>query len=348
MPVVGRLKIAAVLLACGLLPGCAAGAEPALGRFQTAFVGSLDTVVRLTAYCTDSAEFDRAAELVKAELEQADRLFNRYRADSELSRVNAGAGKGPVRTEPALADAVDACRAWQARTPAVNVAMGGVLSLWHTAREAGAPPAEVAEAMRHVSMDAVLVTRDGDGAAVELADPAMSLDLGCVAKGLAAQTVADKLKESGLDRFLLDCGTSTLVCAGSPPGREGWTVAVSNPDASLNLSGAEKPPASLGQITAEDICIATSGDYQKYFVKDGIPYTHILDAATGLPASYVRAVTVLAPDAGTADFYSTALYAKPYEQARRLAEETPGLEALWVFEDGSTAATSGFVLEAVE
>ncbi len=335
------------LAAALLLSGCGreGPAEPA--RYQTAFLGSLDTVVRFTAYCGDSAAFDRACELVRAELERADRLYNLYRPDSELFRVNEGAGQGPAAVEPALADAVEASLAWQETTPAVNIAMGSVLSLWHTAREEGSPPdgAAIREAMGHASPSAVRVTRDGGRAWVELADPAMSLDLGSTAKGLAAQEIAEKLRQNGFGCFLLDCGTSTLVCAGSPPGRDGWTVAVRNPDASLNRSGAEDPPETLGQLTLRDGCVGTSGDYQKYFVQNGVLYPHILDAATGQPAAYVRAVTVIAPDAGAADFYSTALYAQPYEQARELAEGIPGLEALWVFADGSTAATPGFGLQ---
>lgn len=340
----GALAAAALLLCAG----CREEEPPALQRYQTAFVGSMDTVVRFTAYCADSAAFDRACQLVEDELERADARYNIYRPDSELAHVNAAAGEGPVPVDPALAGAIETCRALQEKTAAVNIAMGSALSLWHTAREEGVPPEEAAvqEAMRHTSMEAVKVSAQGEEATVELADPAMSLDMGCVAKGLAAQDIADRLKESGVTCFLLDCGTSTLVCAGSPPDRTGWIIGVSNPDASLNLSGREDPPDTLGRILVQDGCVGTSGDYQKYFVKDGISYSHILDAATGQPAAYVRAVTVLAPDAGLADFYSTALFAQPYEQARQLAEATPGLEALWVFRDGSMEATSGFAFYA--
>ncbi len=345
----GRLQTAVLyVLAALLLPGCGIKEErPERSRYQTAFLGSMDTVVRFTAYCTDSAEFDRACELVKEELEQADKRYNLYRPDSELAHINAGAGEGPVPVDREVAAAIETCRAWQEKSPAVNIAMGSVLALWHTARQTGEPPAQAAidEAMGHISIQAVDVAWTGDGAWVELADPDMSLDMGGVAKGLAAQSIADKLAQSGISVFLLDCGTSTLVCAGVPPGKEGWSVAVRNPDAELNLSGVADPPETLGQIIVKDRCIGTSGDYQKYFEKNGIFYSHILDSQTGRPASYVRAVTVLAPDAGTADFYSTALFAQPYEQARELAENTPGIDALWVFHDGSTASTPGFVLE---
>lgn len=333
-----------LVLLAGAVTGCVRVEAGERRRFQTVFVGSMDTVTRFTAYCRDDAEFDRACEQVREGLEEADALFNAYRADSALSRVNAGAGAGPVAAEPALAAALEECRVWQAAVPAVNIAMGSVLSLWHTARETGEPPGEetVAAALAHTSMEAVRVTGTGEAMAVEITDPALSLDLGGVAKGLTARTIAAGLRESGLDCFLLDCGTSTLVCAGTPPGKEGWTIALRNPDASLNRSGTENPPDTLGQITLKERCVGTSGDYQKYFEKNGTFYSHILDAATGCPASYVRAVTVLMEDAGAADFYSTALFAQPYARARELADRTPGLEALWVFRDGSRAATDGF------
>ena len=99
-----------LVLLAGAVTGCVRVEAGERRRFQTVFVGSMDTVTRFTAYCRDDAEFDRACEQVREGLEEADALFNAYRTDSALSRVNAGAGAGPVAAEPALAAALEEVR----------------------------------------------------------------------------------------------------------------------------------------------------------------------------------------------------------------------------------------------
>lgn len=343
-----KRQIAAAAALLLLITGCSperSSLEPL--RFDTTFLGALDTVVRLVAYCPDSAAFDRACERVRAGLERADRLFNLYRGDSALARLNAAAGEGPVPVDAELAARIEECRALQKETAGVNIALGAPLKLWHTARETGEPPSDdaLAQAMTHVSMNDVRVEGDEErGYTAEITDPDLSLDMGAAAKGFAADDIADDLREAGFDCFLLDCGASTIVCEGRPPGREGWTVALRNPDASVNRSGVSDPAETLGERILSGQSLGTSGDYQKYFEKNGIFYSHILDPDSGRPADFVRAVTVIAPRAGLADFYSTALYALPYDRARALAERTPNVEALWVLEDGSVQATDGFAL----
>ena len=141
--------------------------------------------------------------------------------------------------------------------------------------------------------------------------------------------------------FLLDCGTSTLVCSGKPPDKDGWRVALRNPDASLNLSGAADPPETLGTLSLRDVCVGVSGDYQKYFEINGTYYAHILSPSSGRPAAYYRMVCVLTADAADSDYFSTALYALPPEEALKAAQAAE-IEALWMLPDGSVQKTGGF------
>jgi len=86
--------------------------------------------------------------------------------------------------------------------------------------------------------------------------------------------------------------------------------------------------------------VASSGDYQRYYVVDGMKYHHIIDPETLMPADYYRAVTVMAEDAGIADFMSTALFLLPYEDSLSLAKSVH-VEAIWVLPDGEVKATDG-------
>ncbi len=116
-----------------------------------------------------------------------------------------------------------------------------------------------------------------------------------------------------------------------PPGGadSAWRVGLLDPDGGF-----------LGVMPMEGGSAVTSGDYQRFYIVDGVRYGHIIDPATLYPARNFRQVTVIGPDSGEADFLSTALFILPYEKGRALAESL-GYDALWVFADGSTAATDG-------
>ena len=129
---------------------------------------------------------------------------------------------------------------------------------------------------------------------------------------------------------------------GAPPESSGWTVALREPDAVLNLSGRREVPEYSVTLALTDRCLGVSGDYQKYFAANGTYYAHILEESTLYPARYCRAVCVLAPDAFTADYLSTALFAQPYATGRAAVESLPAVDALWIFADGSREMTLGF------
>lgn len=309
----------------------------------------MDTVVNLTAYCATSAEFDAAVQAVREVLGRADRLFDPYSPDSELSRLNASAGEW-VSLPEELTGLLRLCADWQGRVQGANVAMGRATRLWQAARHSGRLPLDTSleEARGHLSLSALEL----DGEQARLTDPETVLDLGCVAKGYTADLAARRLKALGITAFLLDCGTSSIRCVGSPPDREGWSVAVTNPDSLLNLSGQPDPAPYLGKVVLQDRSIGVSGDYQQYFTLDGVSYSHLLDPETLQPARYYRQVCVLASDkaGGTAaaDYLSTALFCLPPEESRRTAESLPGVECLWVLPDGTVETTGSFSLAPMD
>ncbi len=306
-------------------------------KYTATFVGALDTVTTLTAWCGEESLFQEAAALAEKELNRLSSLYDRYDPDSALSRLNSAEGEAaPVPDE--LSSLLAYCIEQSGRYPGCNIALGGVTALWEQARETGFLPSEEAlrEAGRHTSLSALRL----DGSTAALDDPDTRLDLGGVAKGDAADRVAALLKARGLDCFLLSCGESSLVCEGTPPSGS-WRVGLRHPDASLNLSGAEAPPELLGTLSFSDLCLSVSGDYQQYFCVDGTYYSHLIDPDTLSPARYYRCVCVLADSAREAEMASKALFVEPPEQSRALAERET-LSVLWVMADGSVETTDGF------
>ena len=89
-----------------------------------------------------------------------------------------------------------------------------------------------------------------------------------------------------------------------------------------------------------DLSLVTSGDYQRYYVVDGVRYHHLIDPATLWPAAYFDGVSVLAPDSGVADCLTTGLFCLPLEEGKQLVESLDGVEALWCTTDGEVIIAS--------
>ncbi len=331
-----RRIFAGLLLLTALLSGCAR--EPETQHYQATFLTLFDTVTTVKGTAENEEAFAALAQTVHDELEIYHRLFDiyhDYEGLNNLKTVNDNAGIAPVAVDPAILELLEDCKDYYDLTGGrVNVAMGSVLRLWHEARSAGTDdPAnaclpdeeKLREATNHTGWDTVLIDREAG--TVYIADPNQSLDVGAVAKGWAAQRVA----ENAPTGMLISVGGN--VCATGPKTESGtpWVIGVEDPDGgdylhTLNVTGGS---------------VVTSGDYQRYYTVDGVRYHHIIDPDTGYPAAYWRSVTVVCADSGLADALSTALFLLPQTEGQALLDQC-NAQAMWVDVNGGTLYSTGF------
>ncbi len=333
-------KLIAMLLVIGLLvlPGCGIQREPAV--YEVTYLMLFDTVTTLKGTAESQAAFAETAQSIHDELQRYHQLFdiyNDYDGLNNLKTVNDMAGVAPVKVEQALIDLLADCRSYYELTGGkVNVAMGSVLKLWHEARNAGLedptnatlPDMEMLKAAaEHVDFDCVII--DEIASTVYISDPEARLDVGAVAKGWAAQRVAEKAPEG----MLLNLGGN--VCATGPKTESGtpWVIGVRNPAGdgddylhTLNVTGGS---------------FVTSGDYQRAYTVDGKIYHHIIDPETLMPSEYWSSVTIVCGDSGLADALSTALFLLPREAGQDLLDAC-GAMAMWVDRDGNVCYSPGF------
>jgi thiamine biosynthesis lipoprotein len=151
----------------------------------------------------------------------------------------------------------------------------------------------------------------------------MELDLGGIAKGWGVDRAADVL--AGLSGACLVNAGGDLVVRGLKPGGKPWRVGVQDPRDPSQLF--------LKLRLAENVAVATSGDYQRYFEVDGVRYHHLLDPRTGYPARAASSATVIAPDCATADAWATAVFVLGPAAGIAALEEQPGLEGVIVVVD---------------
>ena len=331
-------KLLCLALSAVLLCSCAALPQEQT-VYEATFLELFDTVTVIRGRAESKEAFTSVSQSIRDGLRHYHQLFdiyNDYPGLNNLKTVNDNAGIRPVQVEAPILELLKACKGYfQASGGKVNVAMGSVLALWHEARTAGInDPAsaslpdgeELEEAAKHTDLSRVIL--DEENSTVYLADPQMRLDVGAVAKGWAAQRVA----ESAPTGLLLSVGGN--ICATGPKTAGGapWVVGVQNP---------ADPNAYVHTLYVSGGSVVTSGDYQRTYLVDGKLYHHIIDPGTRMPGTLWRSVTVVCEDSGAADMLSTALFLLPLSEGKQLLEAF-GAHALWIDPDGAKFYSQGF------
>jgi len=258
----------------------------------------------------------RTAAVLEEGLDEIGRLedvLSNWRADSELSRLNARAGKGATEVSPTLFAAVTASLEWARETggtfdPTVEPLTRRFRTGPANANPAPQPPSRLAGlsavGWSRVKLDAArrtVILPAGGG-----------LDMGGIGKGIALDAAARVLAARGIHDALLDAG-GQLLALGSPPGEMGWTVAAADP------ADRARPTYPL---ILKDVSLATSGNSQRP--------GEIVNPATGRPVEGRYSATALALDATSADALSKALFVLGPQRGETWARRRADLLALFL------------------
>lgn len=286
----------------------------------------MGTIVSVTVTTADADAGRAAIEAAFDEMERVEVLTTRYSDDSEVSRLNARPdGVAGERVTREVADVVArSLKVAEASSGALDITVAPLSDLW----DMDAADFEVPD---RPAVDAALERVDWRDVSVEqrtrklTTAPGTRLDLAASAKGYAVDRAVRALERAGVESGVVDAG-GDVGFVGTPPDGQGWRVGIKHPRAE----------GLLGVAVVEGGSVATSGDYQRFVIIDGVRYHHILDPSTGYPARGVMSVTVAAGLAVNADALATAVFVMGPEEGMALIERTPGTEALIVAGDGDT------------
>lgn len=262
--------------------------EVALKRFHYTEV-HMGVPVGLTVYAAGQEEAEKSCRVAFDRFAALEQVMSDYRPTSELMRLCAKAGQGPVPVSEDLWKVLERSQTLAEESEgAFDITASPIIRLWRTARKDKKLPdpkaleeAKAKVGWRNLRLDPAKRT-------AELKLPGMQLDLGAIAKGFACDEAQAALKAKGIKSALVEAG-GDIVVTDSPPGEEGWKVAVDDETRTLS-----------------NVAISTSGDTEQFVEINGTRYSHIVDPRTGYGITSRTVVTITASDGLTSDSLATA------------------------------------------
>lgn len=312
-------------------PEASAGYE-----YVTLSAESMGTLIQVTVPAGGALRPEEAAEIVFEVFREVDALASEWKEGSPLTAVNRAAGGQAVAVPAELLTLVQRSLELGALTDgAFDITWAALWGVWDFKAEAPSLPDPALLAERLALVDYRLVEVHAEAGTLRLPRAGMLIGMGGVAKGYALDKAGAALREAGVDSFHISAGGQIL--AGGLAHHRGeaprpWRVGIRDP------RGA--PDDFFASVEATDVSVSTSGDYERYFMLDGVRYHHIIDLRTGQPSRRARSATVIAQDATLADAWSTALMVLGPEGLARLAD-AEGVEAVVVDDQGGVHRSAG-------
>ena len=341
---VNRRSLAlAVLLAAGACrrpapaPTAARGAAQLVERAGLAMGSEL----RLTAWTTDPAVAQSAFDAVFREFDRLDALMSVWKADSDVIRVNAAAGEHAVAVDRDVREILRIAQQVSDWTGGCfDVTFGPLADLWKFDQDQdNSIPSAAAIRQRLPLIDYRQIQIDETAGTVLLKRRGMRIHLGGIGKGYAVDHAVKVFRDRGLRDFMIQAGGD--MYAGGHRGDRPWKLGIADP------RGDHKPFAT---VELSDATFSTSGDYERFFIKDGVRYHHILDLGAGQPARLSRSVTLVTDRAVIADALAKGVFILGPTAGMALIERLPGVAGVIVGADNrvlvSTALKDRFVLVA--
>ncbi|MFQ5568443.1 MAG: FAD:protein FMN transferase [Rhodothermales bacterium] len=310
------------------------GAEE--GQTYTFSRFAMDTVVEYTIIAPSQDEARRAMMKAQEEIERVERLLWEGDSLSHISAFNRARGRVEIPEE------VDhflrrAHEYYVISNGAFDITIKPVLDLYDFDADAPAPPPDsvLRERLHLVGTDRI---RFEHPATLEkpLTD-AVEVAVGGVAKGYAVDRAVHVLKAQGIEHALVNAG-GDLYCLGTNHGKP-WAIGIRDPD---------DPSAIIDVLHVSDRAVATSGDYQRFFVYEGQRYHHLLHPKNGKPVRATRSATVTAPTTEQADALATAVFIAGREKGIALLDSLPGIEGMLIDSSGTVVTSQQFRTAAMQ
>jgi thiamine biosynthesis lipoprotein len=289
----------------------------------------MGTEVIIKVFGDNRAEMEQAVQDAFEEISRLERMMSNFIPTSELSRINQQAGKAPGPVSRELFSVIRKSLMFSDITEGTfDISFASVGKLWDFRAGILPPPEAIAKQLPYVDYRKIRLNEKDSS--VFLPYPEMEIGLGGIGKGYAVDRAMEVLTKQGIHDAIIMAGGDMMVKG--KKGKDLWRVGLRDPDNKDRI---------LAVLPLQDQAVSTSGDYERFFIKDGVRYHHIIDTRTGYPARLCRSVTLLSKDATTTDGLTKGVFIMGPERGMALVERLEGVEAIIIDAQGKIHLSSG-------
>jgi FAD:protein FMN transferase len=257
-----------------------------------------------------------------------DNSLSIYNKQSIISRINAN--DSSVETDELFRSVFEkSFEVYKNTNGAFDITVGPLVEAWGFGPDSGKNTRKsyIDSVLRFIGMDKVYLL----GRKVHKSNPRMHLDVNAIAQGFSVDVVCKFLGSSGIKNYLVEIGGEVRSKGYNSKGKL-WRVGIDKPSDDNFVSGDQIQAV----IEISDKAIATSGNYRKFYIENGIKYSHTIDPKTGYPAkNNLLSASIIADDCTTADAYATACMVMGLRKSIKFLENNSGLDAYLIYSDST-------------
>jgi FAD:protein FMN transferase len=294
----------------------------------------MGTELRVSVWTGDDVRAEAAVTAAFREFDRLDDMMSVWKTGSDIARLNASAGQNPVPILPETREVLHIARQISEQTDGTfDVTFAALSGLWkfdYQDKDESIPDRkEIEKRLPLVNYRDVIV--DDTAGTAKLRRKGMRINLGGIGKGYAVDRAVDILRRSGVRDFMIQAGGDMYV--GGTRGDRPWRLGIRDP----------RGPADriFAALDLADATFSTSGDYERFFMKDGVRYHHIIDLRSGEPARLCRSVTLVTDRAVIADALAKGVFILGPDAGMALIERTPGVQGVIVSAKNEVSISSG-------
>lgn len=278
-----------------------------------------------TYHITYQSNKDLHREILQR-LQLVDQTFSTFNDESIISKINRNE---PVKLNQMFIEVFDLAKTVSKDTHgAFDITVAPLVNVWGFGFKSGTPPTKaVIDSLRHMTgYEKVKLI----GSKVRKQDPRIMLDCSAIAKGYGSDVVAQYLRSRDVENFMIEIG-GEIVVQGNSDKRLPWKIGVTKPTDDSTQVNNELQTV----LNVSNTAMATSGNYRRFYYKNGKKYAHTIDPKTGYPVQHnILSATVLANTCAKADAYATSFMVLGLEKTQQVLQHHPDLMVYLIYADG--------------
>lgn len=301
-------------------------------------VGIRDTILmgskfKITLVDKDAISVEKNIDKTIGEIVRIENLISDWKPDSQVSQINQNAGIKPIKVDREVIELTKRAIQFSEITDgAFDISFAAMDKIWKFdgSMEQLPSQSEIQKAIAKIGYQNILI--DEENSTIFLKLPGMKIGFGSIGKGYGAQKAKDFIQDLGINAGIIDA-SGDMTIWGNQPDNSPWKIGVVNPF---------KRYKTADILAIKNGAVTTSGDYEKFILIDGKRYSHIINPKTGMPSTGLTSVTVIGPNAETANGFSTSIMVLGQKKGFEMMNQYPDYACLLITDSGKIIRSKNY------